>query len=126
MRISYYLNDRNYQIHPCPKCGSADLAFDAAMLAGVILCRKCKHRVIRDTIFDAMRKWGCDNVPLTLAYKHKLVVEELRVARKENQTLRDALSVIGNGHYSGASYIALCALQELNIYSPLSHTGAKE
>lgn len=111
MRISDYLNDRKYDVHPCPNCGSADLRFDAGMLAGVIKCGSCDYRVIKDDIFACMREWGCDNVPFTKDQKHKLVLDELKGVRKENQMLRDALSVISTGHYSGASYIALCALK---------------
>ena len=83
MRISYYLNDRNYQVHPCPRCGSTDLSFDAGMLAGVIKCDSCDYRIFNDTIFECMNEWGCDNVPLTKDEKHKLVVDELKQARKD-------------------------------------------
>jgi len=113
MRVKYYLNDRQYAVHPCPKCASIHLAFDAGMLAGVIMCKDCGYRVLLDDIFACMREWGCDNVPLSKEEKHALVVAELRVSRRENDKMRYALRTIADGQYGGASYMAQCALQKV-------------
>ena len=112
MRVNFHMNNRTYHVYPCPKCGSGDLLFDAGMLAGVIKCNNCSSRIILDDIFACMREWGCDNVPMTKEQKHKLVVEELRVARKENKMLRDVMAAIADGHHPEASYMAACALQK--------------
>lgn len=65
MRVPYHLNSKTYDVAPCPKCGGTEIDFDAGMLAGAITCRHCKYRVVHNDIFDALRKWGCEGLPLT-------------------------------------------------------------
>jgi len=81
MRVPYHLNSKTYDVAPCPKCGGTEIDFDAGMLAGAITCRHCKYRVVHNDIFDALRKWGCEGLPLTKDEEIKQLREALREIR---------------------------------------------